>query len=57
VKNKNITVWFIAFGTTLNPIMTNCAGPGHSFSAANSTELAAAFAQISKGVSNLRISG
>ncbi|WP_295634257.1 pilus assembly protein TadG-related protein [Novosphingobium sp.] len=57
IKNKNITVWFIAFGTTLNPIMTDCAGPGHSFSAANSTELAAAFAQISKGVSNLRISG
>jgi Flp pilus assembly protein TadG len=57
IKNKNITVWFIAFGTALNPIMTNCAGPGHSFSAANSSELAAAFAQISKGVSNLRISG
>ena len=57
IKNKNITVWFIAFGTALNPIMTNCAGPGHAFSAANSTELATAFAQISKGVSNLRISG
>ena len=57
VKNKNTTIWFIAFGTALNPIMTDCAGPGHSFSAANSTELAAAFAQISKGVSNLRISG
>ena len=57
IKNKNITVWFIAFGTALNPIMTDCAGPGHSFSAANSTELATAFAQISRGVSNLRIAG
>ena len=57
IKNKNVTVWFIAFGTALNPIMTDCAGPGHSFSAANSAELANAFAQISRGVSNLRISG
>ena len=57
IKNKNITVWFIAFGTALNPIMADCAGPGHSFSAVNSAQLAAAFAQISKGVSNLRISG
>lgn len=57
IKNKNVTVWFIAFGTALNPIMTDCAGPGHSFSASNSAELAAAFAQISKGVSNLRIAG
>lgn len=55
VKNRNITVWFIAFGTTLNPVMTRCAGPGHSFAAANAGDLAAAFAQIAKGIANLRV--
>ncbi len=55
VKKKNITVWFIAFGTELNPIMTECAGPGHAFQASNGQELAAAFKQIAGGISNLRL--
>ena len=33
VKKRNITVWIIGFGTTLNPIMTECAGPGHFYEA------------------------
>ena len=55
VKKKNITVWFIAFGTELNPIMTECAGPGHAFQASNGQELAEAFKQIAGGISNLRL--
>ena len=55
VKKKNITVWFIAFGTALNPLMTDCAGPGHAFQASNGSELAEAFKQISSGISNLRL--
>lgn len=55
VKNHNITVWFIAYGTDLNPIMTNCAGPGHYFSAKNSQELNDAFAQIGKNIGDLRL--
>ena len=55
VKKKNITVWFIAFGTELNPIMTECAGPGHAFQASNGQELAEAFKQIASGISNLRL--
>lgn len=56
VKNRNVTVWFIAFGTDLNPIMTECAGAGHYFSAANSTELDAAFAKIARSIGDLRLS-
>lgn len=56
VKNKNVTVWFIAFGTDLNPIMTECAGTGHYFSAANATELSAAFETIARSIGELRLS-
>jgi len=56
VKKKNITVWFIAFGTDLNPIMTDCAGPGHSFSASNAEELDQVFAEIAKSIGQLRLS-
>ncbi|MCB2065419.1 MAG: VWA domain-containing protein [Erythrobacter sp.] len=55
VKNRNITVWVVAFGTSLNPIMTECAGPGHYFEARNSAELSAAFATIARSMSELRI--
>ncbi|MFM5893250.1 MAG: TadE/TadG family type IV pilus assembly protein [Novosphingobium sp.] len=55
VKKKNITVWFIAFGTELNPIMTDCAGPGHAFQASNGQELAEVFKKIAGGISNLRL--
>ncbi len=55
VKKKNITVWFIAFGTKLNPNMTECAGPGHAFQASNVQELAEAFKQIAGGISKLRL--
>lgn len=54
-KKKNITVWFVAFGTDLNPIMTNCAGPGHYFSAGNAAELQEAFEKIAKSIGDLRL--
>ncbi|MCW1383490.1 pilus assembly protein [Novosphingobium sp. KCTC 2891] len=56
VRNRNITVWFIAFGTDLNPIMTECAGQGHFFSAANAGELSAAFEKIARSIGDLRLS-
>lgn len=56
VKKKNITVWFIAFGTDLNPVMTQCAGEGHYFSAANAGELNTAFETIAKSIGDLRLS-
>ncbi|KPF91040.1 hypothetical protein IP81_12595 [Novosphingobium sp. AAP83] len=55
-KKKRITVWLIAFGTTVNPIMSQCAGPGRSFSASNAGELQTAFLTISKSIGSLRLS-
>ncbi|MEZ5695961.1 MAG: pilus assembly protein TadG-related protein [Sphingomonadaceae bacterium] len=57
VKKKNITVWVIAFGTELNPIMTECAGPGHYFEASDNLELNSAFTTISDKLQELRITG
>ncbi|MBB3861217.1 hypothetical protein GGQ88_002489 [Novosphingobium hassiacum] len=54
-KKKNITVWFVAFGTDLNPVMTTCAGNGHYFSAANADELQDAFRTIAKSIGDLRL--
>ena len=56
VKKKNITVWVIGFGTSLNPIMTECAGPGRSFEAANAAELSEVFSKIAESLGDLRIS-
>lgn len=55
VKKKNITVWVIAFGTDLNPIMTACAGEGHYFAAADADELSATFATIAEQLGELRV--
>ena len=55
VKKRNITVWIIGFGTTLNPIMTECAGAGHFFEAKNSAELNDVFSRIAAQMGDLRI--
>ena len=55
VKKRNITVWIIGFGTTLNPVMTSCAGAGHTFAAQNVSQLSAAFSAIAAQLGNLRI--
>ena len=55
VRKRNITVWVVGFGTTLNPVMRNCAGEGHYFEAANASQLSATFAAIAKNLSRLRI--
>lgn len=58
-RARNITVWVVAFGTTLNSNMTACATPPfnqHAFFASNETQLRAAFKQIAVQVAKLRIS-
>lgn len=55
VKKRNVTVWVIGFGTTLNPIMKDCAGSGHFFEAADAAELNETFATIAKNMSQLRL--
>jgi hypothetical protein len=55
VKKKNVTVWFVAFGTDLNPVMTECAGSGRYFKADNAAELDAIFSKIAAAVGDLRV--
>jgi Flp pilus assembly protein TadG len=55
VKKRNITVWVIGFGTTLNQFLKDCAGEGHYFEAADATELNTSFATIAKNMSRLRL--
>lgn len=55
VKNKNITVWVVAFGTTLTSNLSSCASPGRAYQANNSSELDAAFASIAAEISQLRL--
>lgn len=55
VKNRNITVWVVAFGTGLTDLMTECSGPGRSFQASNAEQLNDAFEAIARAMSELRI--
>jgi Flp pilus assembly protein TadG len=55
VKNRNITVWVIGFGTTVTPLLQTCAGSGHWFQASNSAQLSNAFAAIAAAIGDLRI--
>lgn len=55
VKNRNITVWVIGFGVSLNPVMTECAGEGHFFEAADADELGDVFSRIAASMGDLRI--
>lgn len=54
-KKKNISIWLVAFGTQLNPVMEECAGAGHAFQANDGDELAETFSLIAKRMSDLRL--
>ncbi|WP_296676017.1 pilus assembly protein [Novosphingobium sp.] len=56
VKKKNVTIWVISFGVTLNPVMQDCAGPGHAFEAKNASALSDTFSKIAQQMGDLRIS-
>ncbi|WP_017672571.1 TadE/TadG family type IV pilus assembly protein [Blastomonas sp. AAP53] len=55
IKGKGIRLWVIAFGTTLTTDLQTCASSGSAFTAANSTTLNAAFQNIAKQISELRL--
>lgn len=61
VKNKNITLWVISFGsgsnTTTESRLSNCASPGRYFTARNSASLQTTFANIANQISQLRLTG
>lgn len=54
-KAKGIRVWVIAFSTGLSSEMSTCASPDSSFTAANASQLNAAFQEIAKNVGELRV--
>lgn len=56
VKKKNITVWVIAFGQTLNPVLSDCAGTGHAFYASDASSLTNIFSTIAASMGDLRVS-
>ncbi|MEW9855556.1 pilus assembly protein [Novosphingobium sp. M1R2S20] len=55
VKNRNITVWVIGFGTNMTSMLRNCAGSGRWFQADNASELTKAFGTIAAAIGDLRI--
>ena len=58
IKNKNITLWVITFGSVANSTVTrmsNCASPDRYFSASNAATLQSTFASIANQISQLRI--
>lgn len=59
VKNMNITLWVISFGsgtnTTTETRLSNCATPGRYFQAKDSATLQATFASIADQISQLRL--
>ncbi len=54
-KSRNITVWAVAFGTSITPNLTACASPGNAFSAANNAALNTQFQAIAQNISRLRL--
>ena len=56
VKKRNVTVWVIGFGQALNPVLSDCAGLGHSFYASNASALSDIFTTIAASMGDLRVS-
>jgi Flp pilus assembly protein TadG len=54
-EQKGITVWVIAFGTSLTPLLENCASQGRAFQADNADQLSATFAEIAAKIAQLRL--
>ncbi|MFM5923995.1 MAG: pilus assembly protein TadG-related protein [Novosphingobium sp.] len=54
-RKRNINIWVVSFGISLNPILTGCAGPGHAYEAADSAELEDVFSNIAAQIGELRI--
>jgi Flp pilus assembly protein TadG len=59
IKNMNITLWVIGFGTGVSAAtktrLTNCASPSSYFDAADSAALNTKFKQIADDISQLRL--
>ena len=54
-RQENISVWVVAFGTSLSQNLIDCATPGRAFEATNSAELEERFKEIAQQIAALRI--
>ncbi len=55
-KSRNITVWVVSFGTTLNSEMRACASGDKAFQANNAAQLRTQFQAIAQQITRLRLS-
>ena len=54
-RQENITVWVVAFGTTLTQNLIDCASPGRAFQANDSETLNERFQEIAQKIAALRL--
>ena len=54
-QQENITVWVVAFGTTLTQNLISCASPGRAFQANDNATLTDQFRQIAQKIAALRL--
>jgi Flp pilus assembly protein TadG len=54
-QQENITVWVVAFGTTLTQNLRDCASPGRAFQATDNAALTDQFRQIAQKIAALRL--
>lgn len=54
-QQEGITVWVVAFGTSLTSNLTSCASPGRAFQANDSATLNAQFQEIAQKIAALRL--
>lgn len=54
-EQENITVWVVAFGTTLTQNLIDCASPGRAFQATDNATLTARFQEIAQKIAALRL--
>lgn len=55
-KNKNITIWVVAYAQTMTTELENCASSGKDFYAADDAQLIAQFSSIADQIAELRLS-
>ncbi|WP_379921319.1 pilus assembly protein TadG-related protein [Erythrobacter sp. R86502] len=54
-QQENITVWVVAFGTSLTQNLIDCASPGRAFHASDNETLNARFQEIAQKIAALRL--
>jgi Flp pilus assembly protein TadG len=54
-EQENITVWVVAFGTSLTQNLIDCASPGRAFQANDNATLTARFQEIAQKIAALRL--